>query len=149
MIEITKNTNMSVAIAKKFLIIATMQVGLIGASAALPVTVSAVKDKTTGIDCSKTDCSDPAADPKAKCNRDGCDLVDKYINPTIKLLSGIVGLIAAISLIAGGIQYSAAGGDPQKISAAKNRISKTILALVAYMFLFAFLQFIVPGGVFR
>lgn len=138
---------------KKLLIIAVLQAGLFGLFMALPNHVSAANDTTkSGIDCTKVDCTDPAAkkyDKKHKCNRDGCDLVDKYINPTIELLSGIIGLIASISLIAGGIQYSAAGGDPQKISAAKNRISKTILALVAYMFLAAFLQFIVPGGVFR
>jgi hypothetical protein len=56
--------------------------------------------------------------------------------------------VAAISLIMGGVQYSSSNGDPQKITAAKNRISTTIIALVAYMFLFAFLQFLIPGGIF-
>jgi hypothetical protein len=74
--------------------------------------------------------------------------VKKYVNPTINVLSVIVGLVAVISIVAGAIQYITSTGDPQKTSAAKSRISKTIFALVAYAFLYAFLEFIIPGGVF-
>ena len=160
---------MLASISKNLLIIAVMQLAFFAIFASLPNTVSAAKASDAackkdpksqeckdsknkdqqGIDCSKVDCSDPAADANAKCDRDGCDLVKAYINPFIKVLSGLIGLIAAISLIMGGIQYSAAAGDPQKITAAKDRISKTIIALVMYMFLFAFLQFLIPGGAFR
>lgn len=78
-----------------------------------------------------------------------CDLVALYVNPFIRVLSIIVGLVVAASLIMGGIQYSAAGGDPQKTSAAKNRITNTLLAFLAYAFLYAFLNFLVPGGIFN
>jgi len=57
--------------------------------------------------------------------------------------------VAVISIILGGIQYSASEGDPQKASQAKSRITKTVFAIVSYFFLYAFLQFIVPGGVFN
>lgn len=93
-------------------------------------------------------CNDSAANPNANCDQNGCDLVKKYINPLINVLSAIVGLAAVISIVAGAIQYMTSTGDPQKTSAAKNRISKTIFALVAYAFLYAFLQFIIPGGIF-
>ena len=56
------------------------------------------------------------------------------------------GLIAVISIILGGIQYSASEGDPQKASKAKNRIVNTIFAIFAYALLYGFLQFLVPGG---
>lgn len=101
------------------------------------------------IDCEKVNCTDPAADPDAACNSSGCDLIKTYVNPTIRVLSVLVALVATVSLIVGGIQYSAAGSDPQKISSAKDRISKTIIAFVAYFFLAAFLEFLVPGGIFR
>ena len=83
------------------------------------------------------------------CDDGGCDLIANYVNPSIRLLSALVGLVAAISLIMGGIQYSASTGDPQKTSAAKSRISKTILGLIIYAFLYAFLNFLVPGGIFN
>jgi hypothetical protein len=93
----------------------------------------------------QTACSDNAVN----CNFDGCDLIQKYINPAIDLASVSFGLLAAASLILGGINYASSEGDPQKASQAKNRLSKTIVAVVAYLFLYSFLQFIVPGGVFN
>lgn len=93
----------------------------------------------------------PVCDQAAEssCNQQGCDLISKYLNPLINLLSVIFGLVAVISIILGGIQYSASEGDPQKASQAKSRITKTVFAIVSYFFLYAFLQFIVPGGVFN
>lgn len=88
------------------------------------------------------------SDPDAICNKNTCDFVKKYINPAISTVSIIFGLIIVISLIAGGIQYSASAGDPSKVSAAKKRITMTIVALICYAFLYGFLQFLVPGGIF-
>jgi len=76
-------------------------------------------------------------------------LIAKYINPLITLLSALVGLVVTISIVIGGIQYSSSAGDPQAATAAKNRIRNAIIALVAFIFLYAFLQFLVPGGIFR
>lgn len=91
------------------------------------------------------------ADPAAAktCNKDACDLVDLYLNPIINILSGIVGVVVAGSIILGGIQYSASDGDPQKAAKAKSRITNALFALIAYLFIWAFLQFLVPGGVFN
>lgn len=88
------------------------------------------------------------SDPNAACTRNSCDLVAKYINPAISMLTVTFGLFAVISLIMGGIQYSASNGDSQKVSNAKKRIIMTLEAIVAYAFLWGFLQFLVPGGVF-
>lgn len=95
------------------------------------------------------DSTDPAADPAAKCNGDDCDFIKKFINPAINTLTACFGIIAVISIIIGGINYATSEGDPQKTSRAKNRIFNTIIAVVAYMFLYAFLQFLVPGGAFK
>lgn len=66
----------------------------------------------------------------------------------IEILAAGVGVVATIVIIIAGIQYSSAGGDPQKVKAAKTRITNAIIGLIAYFFLFAFLQWIVPGGYF-
>jgi hypothetical protein len=58
-------------------------------------------------------------------------------------------LIVMVSLIMGGIQYSTSEGDPQKVSKAKHRLTMTVISLVAYFFLFAMLQWLVPGGIFN
>jgi hypothetical protein len=87
-------------------------------------------------------------DEAIKCEHTNCDLIKKYVNPLINMLTVIFAIIAVISLILGGINYSTSEGDPQKVARAKSRIFNTILAVVAYMFLFAFIEFLIPGGVF-
>lgn len=66
----------------------------------------------------------------------------------INFLSAGVGVIVAIMIVVGGIQYASAGGNPQAVQAAKSRIANAVLALVSYFFLFAFMQWLVPGGLF-
>ncbi len=78
---------------------------------------------------------------------DNCTIMH-YVNIVIDVLSAAVGIIVIIMIVAGGIQYITAGGDPQRVTAAKARIANAVLALVAFLFLFAFLQWIVPGGLF-
>lgn len=93
----------------------------------------------------------PLGDPQAKggncASATNCDLMSKYINPAIRLLSALVGIAVTISIIYGGIEYSSSGGDPQKAAAGKSRIVNALIALLAYLFLGAILNFIIPGGI--
>lgn len=75
-------------------------------------------------------------------------IIDKLINPFITLMTAIVGIIIAISLVAAAITYSAAGGDPSKVAAAKKRITNSIIALIAYIFTFGIIEWLVPGGLY-
>ncbi|QQS18968.1 hypothetical protein IPL68_02830 [Candidatus Saccharibacteria bacterium] len=72
--------------------------------------------------------------------------VAKYVNPAIKLFSMIAGVAIIAGVIMGGIQYSASTGDPQKAAAAKSKISKALVSLMVFMFLFAGIQFMSPGA---
>ncbi len=102
---------------------------------------------TTGcISDSNAGAPDPAAS-SATCANGNCDLVAKYLNPTISVLSVMIGIAAVISYIIAGIQYSSSAGDPQKAAKARSRIISTTLALVAYIFFYAFLEFLIPGGI--
>ena len=93
--------------------------------------------------------STPCQDPSISCSADNCDLISKYLGPAINVFSAAFAVIAVISLILGGINYTTSEGDPQKVARAKVRIRNTIFAVVAYIFLYAFLQFLVPGGIFK
>lgn len=88
-----------------------------------------------------TDCND------ATLNASNCGIV-RYLIIFINVLSGLVGIVVITMIIIGGIQYSAAGDDPQKIQEAKKKISNALLALVVFIFMYVFLQWIVPGGIF-
>jgi hypothetical protein len=79
-------------------------------------------------------------------SKDDTNCVSVYINKATQFLSAGVGIIVIVMVIIAGIQYSTAGGDPQKVAAARTKIFNAILALVAFIFLFAFLQWLLPGG---
>jgi hypothetical protein len=82
-------------------------------------------------------------------NKPASCLFAKYVNPFLALLSAAVGIVVVISIISGAIQFTASAGDPQKAANAKNRIRNALLGLLAYLLLYAFLQFIIPGGKFN
>lgn len=85
-------------------------------------------------------------DPAFDCakNPDQCDLVKKYVNPLIYFLGAFVGIAATIGIISGGIRYTTAGDDPQKVAAGQNQIKSAIIAIIAYIVLFAAYKWLVP-----
>lgn len=92
-----------------------------------------------------------AADYNGKCespdlDRSNCGII-AYLLTFINVLSALVGLVVVIMIAIAGIQYSAARDNPQASVNAKNKIRDALLALVGYLFIYAFLQYIVPGGV--
>jgi hypothetical protein len=84
---------------------------------------------------------------QAQLNANTCGII-KYVVVLTNILSALVGVIIVISLIWGGIQYSMAKSDPQAVAQARGRISNTVIALLLYIFMFAFLQWVIPGGPF-
>ncbi len=89
---------------------------------------------------------DPAITCEVEKQGSDCDLIKKYLNPIIKFLSFAVGIVVTGVIILGGIQYSASGGDPGGVAAAKKRIINAFLALAFYMFSLAILNWLIPGG---
>jgi len=85
------------------------------------------------------DCKDNAL------NRDNCGII-RYLALFINILSAIVGIVVTGVIVWGGIQYSTSGGDSGKTQAAKQKIYNGVIAMVAFIFTYAFLQYIVPGG---
>jgi len=87
-------------------------------------------------------------DPASNCNpgQEGCN-IDQFIEKLINAFSGLVGVVVVLSIVIGGIQYASAGDEPGKLQAARQRITKALIALLAFIFLYALLQYIVPGGV--
>jgi hypothetical protein len=70
----------------------------------------------------------------------------KDINTVVDFLSAGAGIIIVGSIIVGGIQYSLAGSNANEVTAAKNRIRDALIALFAFFFIFSFLQWLIPGG---
>lgn len=90
---------------------------------------------------------DPAVNEDCRNDNSDCNLVAKYVNPLINSLAILLGIAVVIGVIMGGIQYASSGGDPQKAATGKKHIKMAAVALIGYFLLFAFLEFMLPGGV--
>jgi hypothetical protein len=119
------------------LLVASLNLGLVAA----PATYAAPAPENT----SK---GDPAASSGNCSTISKCDLINNYVTPMIKFLAAVVGLAVVVSIVIGGIQYGQSAGDPSKVTAAKNRIRNAIIALLTFLFLYALLNFLIPGGLF-
>lgn len=83
---------------------------------------------------------------KNECPQGQC-IIDKYINPAIKAVSAMVGIGVTVSIIYAGIQMSSSANNPQKVSAARQRIATSFFVLVGYFVFLAFLNWVIPGGI--
>lgn len=85
-----------------------------------------------------------------QANSDQClanNPITRNIELAINFVSAGIGIVVTIMMAIGGIQYASAGGNPQAVGAAKKKITNAIIALLAFIFLWAFLMWLVPGGV--
>lgn len=67
----------------------------------------------------------------------------------VRFLSAGVGIVVAIMVVTGGIQYIAAADNPQKLEASKSRIANALGGLFMWLLSGVILEWLVPGGVFR
>jgi len=86
----------------------------------------------------KLTASDAACDPQAE-SEDVNDKVNNIITTVINLFSLVVGIVAVIMIIIGGLKYITSGGDSGNITGAKNTILYAVIGLVVV----ALAQFIV------
>jgi hypothetical protein len=86
------------------------------------------------------------ANSKLASTTAGTDGIMKILKIAINILSGAVLVAAVIMLIIAAIQYSSAGGEPNGVKAAKTKITNVLIGVVAYVFLYAFMNWLIPGG---
>jgi hypothetical protein len=67
----------------------------------------------------------------------------------VNFLSAAVGVVVIAVIIIGGVQYTIAGDNASALTAARQRITNGLIALFAFLFAWAFLQWLIPGGVFK
>ena len=69
------------------------------------------------------------------------------LNKFVNFGAAAVGVVVIGMIILGGIQYSMAGDNATAIQAARKRITNALIALVAFIFMYSFLQWLIPGGI--
>jgi hypothetical protein len=70
------------------------------------------------------------------------------LNEIIQFLSIGVGIVSAISVAIAGLQYVSSRGEPSKTAAAINRLTQVGTAIFLYIFGWAILNWLIPGGTF-
>ncbi len=79
----------------------------------------------------------------------GADGISELLVTIVNVLSAAVGVVVVLSLVIAGIQYITSSGNPQAVETAKNRIMASVISFIIYIFGFALLQWLIPGGIFN
>ena len=67
---------------------------------------------------------------------------DGLIKRVVNILLFIIGAIAVIMLIIGGIRYTISGGDQSQVTSAKNTILYAIVGIIVAIFAYAIVNFV-------
>ena len=85
--------------------------------------------------------------PGQELTRDNCEIINLVVIG-INFLSAIAGMAIVGSIMFAGYQYMTARDNPGAIEAAKKRIVWALVALGLFVFMYALLNYFIPGGVF-
>ncbi|HEX5798264.1 MAG TPA: hypothetical protein VFX79_02815 [Candidatus Saccharimonadales bacterium] len=67
----------------------------------------------------------------------------------VRFMSIGVGIVLVASIIMSAIQYSMSEGNAEVTQKAKSRIRSASMGFIIYIFAYAILQFVIPGGIFQ
>lgn len=71
-----------------------------------------------------------------------------YTKAILKVLTVGVGIAVVGGIVWGGIKYTSARGNASQVQDAINTIINSVIGLFLYLFMFAILNFLIPGGIF-
>ena len=81
----------------------------------------------------------------AECNVQEDNSLMPTINTIINVIMGILGLVAVLVIILGGVQYVTSTGDAAKVKKAKDTIMYGIIGLVISLLAFAIVNFVLSA----
>ena len=79
----------------------------------------------------------------AVCGAAGTDNATSMTKVIINTLLYVVGIIAVIMIIVGGIKYTVSNGDASRIKSAKDTIMYAVVGLVVAMFAYTIVNFVI------
>lgn len=85
--------------------------------------------------------------PASLCADDGSGIMG-LLGLIVSILAAGVGIVAVGGLVYAAILYTSAADDAAQTKKAKDMIANVVIGIVAFALMWAFLQFIIPGGVF-
>lgn len=70
------------------------------------------------------------------------------VNTIINVALGVIGLVAVVMIIMGGLSYTTSAGDAAKVKKAKDTIMYGVIGLVVALLAFAIVNFVL-GNIFK
>lgn len=83
------------------------------------------------------------------CNAGGASPITAILITIINFMAGGVGAAVIVGIIVGGFLYMTSDGEEAKAKQGRQVIANSIIGAVLFLFMFAAVQFLVPGGVFN
>ena len=95
---------------------------------------------------SKKNKDTPSADAKTAILPSDWKIED-ILNMVLVVVTTGVGIAAVGSIVFAGVLYITARDNAAQVSKAKTMITNTIIGIIAYILMWAFLEWIIPGGI--
>ncbi len=83
-----------------------------------------------------------AAGKEEKCQESDCT-ISGNVKTVVNALLFVIGILAVIMIILGGIRYVTSNGDSSQITSAKNTILYSVIGLIVALLAYAIVNFIV------
>ena len=83
-----------------------------------------------------------AANGGNECDDDSCTTLEGTVKTITDVLLFIVGAVAVIMIIIGGIRYVTSNGDGNQVTAAKNTVLYSVIGLVVALLAYAIVNFV-------
>ena len=123
-------------------IVEKIKMAVMGLSAVATLGAAAIIAPNVNADSPANRYTGPTAQKAA--TGDSRDLMS-ILNLIINVALGIIGFVAVVMIIMGGIQYTTSSGDAAKVTKAKNTILYGIVGLVVALLAFAIVNFILAN----
>jgi hypothetical protein len=128
---------------KTVVLSAMLVAAAIGATSMSPTQVHAA-DKCGGVDTAIIHCDQTGGNNKLE-NTGLWGLLLLAIN----ILTAGVGIAAIGGIVYGSILYTSAGGSQEQVKKAVGIITNVVIGVIAYALMYAGLNFLIPGGLFK
>ena len=119
-------------------------VGLVLAGVGLVASPSVRAAKCGGVETSIISCKEDNSD-KNNLEDNG---VWGLLLIVLNIMTAGVGIVAVGGIVYGSILYTTAGGSTEQVKKAIGVIRNVVIGLIAFVGMYAFLNFLIPGGIF-
>jgi len=125
----------------KSIIAAASTAALLAFGLALPIAAVA-GNAASAVDCTGIDCAAQGAGNAVTGSSKTSDLT-AVIKLVVNIMLFIIGAVAVIMIVVGGIKYTVSNGNPEQIKNAKNTIMYAIVGIVLAILAYAIVNFVI------